>query len=272
MSNTRQLQSSLKRKKRQQKNLKSSSKKLQRKKSSHELSVTLTKEVPQQPPQCNRYSTTNTLGLFKPSESKNESLDNQTPKKIIFLDIDGVLTNGLESREEANKVDKSKLGKLYEEIDSLHIAMALSFKKEAVDNLKAICEKTNAKIVISSNWKILCGTDETKRGENMALLKALFKLWDLDSYIIDVTPIVGRDFLDSYNNRAREISAWLKGKEIGKNDFVILDDQDLKHSEIFPDNFIKIDSNFLFSKDDANKVLTIFDTKMQHVTSVCAAP
>jgi len=71
-------------------------------------------------------------------------------KNIIFLDIDGVLNDEQWLRSESERMnDIVKAGKMNRM--SYHYA---KIKPELVDNLNMIIDSTNAKIVVSSAWRI----------------------------------------------------------------------------------------------------------------------
>jgi len=118
--------------------------------------------------------------------------------KIIFLDIDGVLTSHASTAKRKISIE----WQLSEErlVDDLDIG--------CVNCLKDIIGKTNANIVVSSSWRKLFNKD--------TLVKHLNKYGITN--IIDITPN-----LNSY--RGDEIQAWLnKHKDVEK--FIILDDND----------------------------------------------
>lgn len=191
--------------------------------------------------------------LFNSEETK--------PNNIIFLDIDGVLLKysaGARNREAFEKnlsFIQSKLGDSYKNLDLYDLGAALLFSEDAVNNLKLLCQKTNAKIVISSNWRIY---GEERREESLAKLRGLFKLWDLDSLIIDQTP--------DCSNRAKEIKTWLEkmGKKV--NSFVILDDVDSGFSVSFPKNFIYTGDTGLFTEHHLKDALSIFGQKIHSLS------
>ena len=64
-------------------------------------------------------------------------------KKIIFLDIDGVLRTYKSDLEWSRKINEP----VYHGVNRL-------FKKELVDNLNEVIYLTGAKIVITSSWRI----------------------------------------------------------------------------------------------------------------------
>ena len=145
--------------------------------------------------------------------------------RIIFLDVDGELTYRAYKNEETANIDPEK-----------------------VELLKEICDRTGAKVVISSSWR---GTADS----TPYLYHVLRNI--LDQYGIDVlgdTPYIEADTeseseirtledLDSCKmkhgtGRAAEIESWLNDHEV--DNFVILDDEDWDWTEYgFEKNWIQ---------------------------------
>lgn len=110
--------------------------------------------------------------------------------KIIFLDIDGVLNN---SSCWGNRPDTNK------------------FDQNCIYAFNKIIDKTNAKIVISSTWRLLYDFDEL-----VYLLKSVGVKGD----------IIGQTLLIKLSTAMRgdEIWAWLFDNKRLKDSFIILDD------------------------------------------------
>lgn len=117
--------------------------------------------------------------------------------KVIFLDIDGVL-NVFNDGSDA-------LGHL--------------FNIDYVNNLKKLVEVTQAKIVVSSNWKHLLVKINDERGYGLEIHDKTPDLYDISDPLL----------------RSKEIDAWLvKHPETEK--YVILDDMqqfDKHHQNCF---------------------------------------
>ncbi len=178
----------------------------------------------------------------------------KTAENIIFLDIDGVLFDRKDKyhSEDYIKVYQDKLGYLkaklgddYEKLSKYDIGAALLWDKNAVQKLFSLCQTHNAKIVVISTWRIAW-----KHEQSMFKLKTLFKLWDLDQFLIDEAPI------DS--ERHLEIKSWLENTKYKINSYVIFDDKDVELSNTFNDNFIHVDSHILLSDEDIEKAKEIF--------------
>lgn len=134
--------------------------------------------------------------------------------KALFLDIDGVLQpksnhNRFEHIKEMNEIVErlnvshpaEKDWKEYAKYDGHYDIAAVMFDwdKAAVELIRDILESTNAKIVLSSDWK--------EKGESM--MKALFSLHGLDKYFYDTTYYVKEDcvyYVDTDNERKWRIA------------------------------------------------------------------
>jgi hypothetical protein len=132
--------------------------------------------------------------------------------RVIFLDVDGVLTTSRCLLEDYEDEDDSLLflqnllpHRREEHMVPLEISM--------IQNLKYVIEQTNARIVLSSTWR---ESDEMKE----YLLKGLESQGIPPEAIIGETP-----FLGCLEGRGAEIRLWLC-ENLCEN-FVILDDDHL---------------------------------------------
>jgi len=135
-------------------------------------------------------------------------------KKIIFLDIDGVLRTHKSDLEWSNKL----AAPIFKGVDRL-------FDKTLVDNLNEVIFLTGAKIVITSNWRIYLSLEELQR---------IFKERGVIGKIIGKT---GLGHLKAgspipIGNRGLEIQDWLDRNPVKK--FIIIDDQVSDIINIFP--------------------------------------
>jgi len=146
--------------------------------------------------------------------------------KIIFLDVDGELTYSNYRNEETADIDIEK-----------------------VKLLKEICDKTNAKVVISSSWR---GTEDYTPKIYYVLRKILSKnhikvLGDtpyIKAEIVGSVPEIIRLEEDLDINckhgtgRAAEIQKWINENDV--ENFVILDDEDWQWSDYgYENNWIQ---------------------------------
>lgn len=136
--------------------------------------------------------------------------------KVIFLDIDGVLNVCSRGRD--------KYGRL--------------FHQPFVDNLRNIIERTNAKIVISSTWRM----------KGLEVMKEMWKDRELAGEVIDITinshHLVEEGVLKKYDKvrRGREIQDWIDENHTEIENYVILDDD----NDMLPSqrgNFVRTANN-----------------------------
>ena len=132
--------------------------------------------------------------------------DNNIKKNIVFLDIDGVI-QGYSNQSRFN-MDEMKLRKylvdkyndsIYSVIDFYDLSAAyFDWDEIALGYLKDILRNHNAYLVIHSGWR------ETVPKEHLI---ALFKLYDMDGYILDVLPTGKKEtVIQDYLNSHTEIS------------------------------------------------------------------
>ena len=122
--------------------------------------------------------------------------------KIIFLDIDGVLNVYCENRDE----------------------FGCLFHKHFEDNLKWIIDETNAKIVISSTWRL----------SGLEVMREMWQTRQLSGEILDITPI-------KHNvKRGYEIKEWLTNNYY-QNYCIIDDDDDMLPEQL--NNFVQTANN-----------------------------
>ena len=132
-------------------------------------------------------------------------------RKIIFLDIDGVLNTTYWYNQMSMSTPKDKYG--------------YAFDPNAVANLKRIIDETGADIVISSSWKSLGLTE----------LENMWQERCLPGTVLGITPnsvsdelLLNADLdnMELFHIRGEEIKEWLSrhGKNI--SNYVIIDDVD----------------------------------------------
>jgi len=109
-------------------------------------------------------------------------------KKILFLDIDGVLNNAASLSE------------------GIHII------PEKCLMIRDICWRTGAKVVVSSTWRI---------GRSLDELQQIFRLVGMGGLIVDRTPF------HNEGPRGEEIDHWLKDNTRTKQYAIVDDDADM---------------------------------------------
>jgi hypothetical protein len=161
----------------------------------------------------------------------NEQIENQTiqpnsPKKIIFLDFDGVLNHERWYVDrQAEKNDGFTVGHPYSEFDP-----------KSIEYLNDLIQETGAKVVVSSTWRL---------GRHRNDLQEILNKRGFTGEIIGITPNL-RNLGESIL-RGNEILQWIKdNKEIvgcpyyEYENYVILDDDsDMLYWQ--KDNFILVD-------------------------------
>ena len=162
-------------------------------------------------------------------------------RKVIFLDIDGVLNTKWWERKKP--VDR----------------YGCIFNPKCVANLEKIITETGADIVISSSWKIFMGLSE---------LQTMWKERGLPGKVLDITPDnisdemllnVDLDNKDLLYNRGCEIKGWLlkHGDEVSS--YAIVDDMD----DILPEqqsHFIQTDPDVGITKFDAECIIRLLNS------------
>ena len=128
-------------------------------------------------------------------------------RKIIFLDIDGVLNS-------MDYFGQTKDCKGYTEINP-----------EKVKLLKEVVDRTGAQIVLSSTWRDLGKRKNEPEHPMYTYLTDTLKEYGVE--IVDHTPYIGQD-------RPKEIRAWLDNQQDKDIQFVSLDDdfQEQKYDEV----------------------------------------
>ena len=164
-------------------------------------------------------------------------------KKIIFLDIDGVIN----TKEWHSKMTK----------DTPKDEYGYAFDPIAVANLAHIIDKTGADIVISSSWKFY----------GVPKLREMWKKRNLPGTILDITPNTISDEmllnanLDEFQLgvcRGNEIKEWLSRHEDIISNYVIIDDVDDMLSEQ-EDHVVLTESLIGITEWDAEKAIKILN-------------
>lgn len=145
--------------------------------------------------------------------------------KLIFLDIDGVMNSGFSKRSDKH--------------------FSLAFDDNAVTNLKYILKHTEAKIVVSSTWRL---------GETVeSLKKDLFSHYELDNYIVGVTPYFQETI------RGLEIESYTANctKEEITNIVILDDDSDMGSLLKY---HVKTNAIYGLTLEDANRAIQILNS------------
>jgi len=143
--------------------------------------------------------------------------------KVVFLDVDGVLNT-----EECDNAPKA--GEKGSEAFLYHENTPIPLLKRCLDNLRFVLQQTDAKIVISSSWRLF--------PERLELLTKVLEALSPSKepvVVIGITP----DLSNSWSGRGEEVRAWLDQNENCLR-FVVVDDEHLasfKRSLFSEDNY-----------------------------------
>ena len=159
-------------------------------------------------------------------------MNKQELKKIVFLDIDGVLNNSTT-------------------LDSVFGCVGID--DVLVERLKKIVETTEAEIFLVSSWKYGWYKDaEQKQNQDIFANHLDAKLYQHGLKITDKVESDG----DTLDERGKRIKGFLQTSKV-KN-FVILDDIVFDYiSEGFEDNLVLTYSKFGLTEEDVKKAIEI---------------
>ena len=164
-------------------------------------------------------------------------------RRIIFLDIDGVLNTKWWYSQMNGNTPKDKYG--------------YTFDPRSVANLKKILDETGAEIVISSSWKSF----------GLSELEEMWQDRGLPGKLIGTTPNsvsdemllnADLDHMEIFSIRGMEIKEWLDkhGKKVSH--YVIIDDMD----NFLPEqksHFVQTDPEVGITEEDANMAIKILN-------------
>ena len=152
-------------------------------------------------------------------------------EKYIFLDFDGVINT---------QNDK--------------------FDKNAMANLRRLLEKTDAKVVISSTWRL----------QGMEYIQQLWQEHHMQGEVIGLTPSCNstnfsnvdgqEEWQGLHGCKGLEIAEWLRLNAKEPYRYVILDDEeDILFNQ--REHFVKVDGSKGLSKTDVRETIKILNTK-----------
>ena len=160
-------------------------------------------------------------------------------RKVIFLDIDGVLNpKWWERKKPADR-------------------FGCAFAPKTVSCLAKIVKETDAEIVISSSWKDM----------GLVELQNMWRERNMPGKIVDITPdymsdeiLLNPDLseLNYLYNRGCEIEVWLAQHRDDVSNYVIIDDMD----DILPEqqsHFVQTDPEVGITEEDVYKAMIILN-------------
>jgi hypothetical protein len=138
--------------------------------------------------------------------------------KIVFLDVDGVLNyENFYALKMAGRKTRIYVPEEYPQSEFCPLAIA---------NLNKIVEKTNAKVVMSSTWRL---------GRSIETLQNLLESVGFNGEVIDKTPDLGDSALQRM--RGRQIHKWLICHPEIESYVILDDDRDMLANQA--KNFVK---------------------------------
>ncbi len=170
-------------------------------------------------------------------------METNSRKRILFLDIDGVLN----TKWWYTQMDRNSPRDQY----------GYAFDPKAVANLKRIVEETGAGIVISSSWKSF-GFSE---------LEEMWTDRGLPGKLIGVTPnsvsdelLLNADIdsIELFHIRGEEIKEWLTKHGKNVSNYAIIDDMDNMLSEQHS-HFVHTNPEVGITEEDAEKAIAIIN-------------
>ncbi len=162
-------------------------------------------------------------------------------QKIIFLDFDGVLNSGDNSRA------ISQLS--FDDPDKVNTSIAgFEIDERCVRWLTYIINSTGAKIVVSSSWRLNYTLEE---------MRAIWKHFNLPGELIGYTPFIDNEFAEMFDGaeikpieRGKEIERWLDENKVDKY-CIIDDDFDMLPTQVF----VQTDPEFGLTYETAKLVV-----------------
>ena len=164
-------------------------------------------------------------------------------RKVIFLDIDGVLNTKWWYTQMDRNTPKDKYG--------------YAFDPNAVANLKRILDETGADIVISSSWKSF----------GLSELEEMWQDRGLPGKLIGITPNsvsdemllnADLDHMELFSICGMEIKEWLSKNGKRVSNYVIIDDMDNMLQEQQP-HFVWIDPEVGITEGNAAQAIMILN-------------
>lgn len=156
--------------------------------------------------------------------------------KVIFLDIDGVLNHENHYKWLTETDEPTPLQRVHPYSE---------FNPESCKILNRIIDETNAKIVLSSTWRL----------DGIPYMNNIFKHVGIFHELYDITPSLAHKY-DTTLCRGKEIDKWLS-KHLEVTKYVILDDDTDMEEHQLP-FFIKTDPyKDGLNNEVANKVIEI---------------
>jgi hypothetical protein len=163
-------------------------------------------------------------------------------RKIIFLDIDGVLNTEIFVTHYFHLADKYGF-----DANNMRDDYGSLFDPRAVDLLKWVVESTGADIVISSTW----------RSSGLEIMQEMWAHRELPGKVVDVTPNFMR-YTGSTLQRGKEIDSWLALNPDVTHYVIIDDDTDMEPHQL-GNHFINTDAVYGITLQNALDCVNILN-------------
>ena len=155
----------------------------------------------------------------------------KSSRKVLFLDIDGVLQPTTNQYRFDHDMDalKEQLAKEYNEPAYLELdkydvaAVYYDWDKNAVEELRILLEETGAEIVLSSDWR---------GSKNLEQMRLLFRIHDLDGYLTELLPRI-----KEFSDKPDDIPAYLE-EHTDLYYYCVIDDRFM--GDLFPGRFVYV--------------------------------
>jgi HAD domain in Swiss Army Knife RNA repair proteins len=174
-------------------------------------------------------------------------------KKIIFLDIDGVLNSRAYTTSDAFKIATADIS----DAELMLIRHDLHIDPLAVDLLNDLIDKSGADVVLSSTWRAKYPPDAITT--LMATRGFKFK-------VIDSTPVLHGKVNSSRIPRGKEIHAYLRSLPQWPDGFVILDDND--DMLTLKDHLVLTSKKLGLTSQDVDTALKILNGDLNNDTKI----
>ena len=172
------------------------------------------------------------FGFIRDNRIKQD--DELNKKNIVFLDIDGVLQPynnqyrfDHNMQETINYLCEQYNDEIYRQMDIYDVCAALyDWDDVAIGILTKMLRVTNSYIVVHSGWK---------EYNNLEQMKALFRLYNLEDYVIDVC---------DKGDKVNVVNKYLEEHKDEINEYIVIDDEDMTTS--FGHHFVKTSNHLTF--------------------------
>lgn len=175
--------------------------------------------------------------------------------KVIFLDIDGVLNVEVYLTafwDICKRINLARPQAASLRMDIMRDEYGNLFCPLACRRLEWIVKETDAKIVISSTWRM----------SGLSVMQNMWKHRELSGEVIDITPIHMKNRVKELSftercERGYEIKEWLSTHQEVESYVIFDDDDDMLPEQL--ENFIQTDEAYGITLKDAERAIIILN-------------